>query len=572
MPEQTTATDDASPQILNPPGILRSSSDSVVNSKVGPPEKPMPLNDRKSITKDHQRPRDDVTVDTIEQGTLVVAARASSPLRMTLQPKVAPLSTKVKQQHLQLPSFQALGIANPYPPTILTPPEEPTSLDWTSSDVDHSQLTPTAASSARRNVPANTTHQCLFPEGSIRAASKEDSTPTQASVGALISPSVPSEQEPGSNSSSSSTATEVSSNMPWLTGALGTVLSLVPSGDHATGEVRILNQVQPRPLPQNVLVVPSALTGVINALQATFERYSATRYIDVTYAVPGKYSFGQLPSSPVTTPNRPAAAASMGDYFSMPKTVVYAKGTYAATYSEACQNLTSNPTSRGSPQTLVAPSTITISTLERFIPPATRREYEDLFNMDEPSALVDRMSELKPDNGCMVFIYPTRQGAITFKHNYVGPILGPVLSTMIGVRSIPEIVAERINKLEAIDVMSQFKALVGRINRLIIAMNNKGNGSHQKFKIAMASKETVHLSRGVWAEWFLEQELPRFRHIIDDYYGRTPGRGLPQAHNQDYTAAGMVGEIIDGIKERPYDGGEPQEGIEVGVFVIKRER
>lgn len=348
-------------------------------------------------------------------------------------------------------------------------------------------------------------------------------------------------------------------------------MKLVPSGDDATGEVRILNQVQPRPLPQNVLIVPSALTGVINALQATFERFSATRYIDVTYAVPGKYSFGQLPSSPVTTPNRPAATASMGDYFSMPKTVVYAKGTYAATYAEACQSLASNPSNKGSPQTVVAPSTITISTLERFIPPATRQEYEHLFTMDEPSALVDRMSELKPNGGCMVFIYPTKQGASTFKHNYVGPILGPVLSTMIGVRCIPENVAEKINKLEAMDVMSRYELLLNRVNGLIKTMNEKGSSTMRGFSLAIASKEKVHLGRGVWAEWFLEQELPRFRRIVDDYYGRTPGRGLPQAHNQDYTAAGMVGEIIDGIKERAYDGGEPQEGIEVGVFVIKRE-
>lgn len=262
----------------------------------------------------------------------------------------------------------------------------------------------------------------------------------------------------------------------------------------------------------------------------------------------------------------------MGDYFSMPRTVVYAKGTFAATYAEALQNLAGNPTNKGSPQTVVAPSTITVSTLERFIPPATRQEYEDLFKMDEPSALVDRLSELKPDNGCLVFIYPTKQGAITFKHNYVGPILGPVLSTMIGVRGVPEMVAENINKLEAVEVMSRFDLLGARINRLIKSMNDKGNGNVHRFTLAMASKERVHLGRGIWAEWFLEQELPRVRKIVDDYYGRTHRRTVPQVHDQDFTAAGMVSEIIDGIKERPYNAGEPHEGIEVGVFVIKRTR
>ncbi|KAL8861834.1 MAG: hypothetical protein Q9178_001703 [Gyalolechia marmorata] len=570
LPCPELAITNASLPVLDPPGILRSSSDSVVNGKGRPAKSFNGLDRQKSTSKQTERPREDVTIHTIAQGTLVVAARASSPSKAPSKSTTTSPASRAKQLHLQLPSFQALGIANPYPTSILTPPDEPTSLDWTSPDLDHTQLTPTASSSVRGNGHRTNTPQSPYPQSSILGASNENST--QAPAGSLISPSVPSEQRPGSNSSDSSTATEVASNMPWLDQALGVVLPLIPSGNDATGEVRILNQTQPLPLPQNVLGVPSALTGVINALQATFEQFSVTRYIDVTYAVPGKYSFGQLPSSPVTTPNRPAITASMDDYFSMPRTVVYAKGTFAATHAEACRSLAGNPTNRGFPQTVVAPSTITISTLERFIPPATKQEYEDLFKMDEPSALVDRMSELKPNSGCLIFIYPTKQGANTFKHDYVGPILGPVLSTMIGVRSVPEAVAEKINKLEAMDVMSRFDILKARINRSVRGMNEKGNGSVHRFALVMASKEKVHLGRGVWADWFLEQELPRFRQIVDDYYGRTPGRGLPQVHNQDFTAAGMVGEIIDGIKERPYDGGAPQEGIEVGVFVIKRTR
>lgn len=221
MPDQTIPTDDASPPVLNPPGILRSSSDSVVNSKIGPGEKLLRFDGRKSTSKEHPRLRDDVTVDTIEQGTLVVAARATSPLKAPPQPKTATLAIKAKQQHLQLPSFQALGIANPYPNSILTPPEEPTSLNWTSPDVDH---TPTASSSIRSNIRTSNARQSRVPSNSILGASNDDSTPTQAtSVGSLISPSVPSEQRPGSNSSNSSTATEVASNMPWLNQALGVV-------------------------------------------------------------------------------------------------------------------------------------------------------------------------------------------------------------------------------------------------------------------------------------------------------------------------------------------------------------
>ncbi|KAL8728661.1 MAG: hypothetical protein Q9166_005225 [cf. Caloplaca sp. 2 TL-2023] len=525
-------------------------------------------NSRESRIEGHGKPGEDVAIQTIAQGTLVVAARAPSVPKPLLQSRSPSLGSKSKQQNLQLPSFRELGIANPYPSNIPTPPDEPVSFDWTSPDMGHSQTTPTASTSGFRKSQKSNTPESPVPNKSIIGAS--NGNPTQAPVGSLISPSVPAEGEPGSSSSNSSTATQIAASMPWLEQALGAVLPLIPSGNDATSEVRILHQAQPRPLPRNVLGVPSALTGIINALQVRFEQFSATRYIDVTYAVPGKYSFAQLPNSPVTTPNRPAAMASMGDYFSMPRTVVYAKGTFAANYAEARENLAGNPSRKGVPQTVVAPSTITISTLERFIPPATKEEYLDLFRIDQPSALVDRMSELKPENGCLVFIYPTEHGAATFKHHYLAPILGPILSTMMGARNVPTGVAQDLNRLEAMDAMVTFGGLRARVIQLMKNMNEKGNGTIHRFTLVAAGKEMVHLGRGVWAEWFLEQELPRYRQIINNHFGRTPGRAVPQPQDEDFTAAGMVGEIIDGIKERPYDGGEPQEGIEVGVFVIKR--
>ena len=223
LPDQTLAADDLSPPTPNAPGILRSSSDSIVNSKRGPAKKLTQFDDRNPTGKECPPPRDDVTVNTIEQGTLVVAARALSPSRALSQPKIATLLTKPKKQHLQLPSFQALGIANPYPTTILTPPDEPPSPSWASSDADHNHLTPTASTSIPSNLLTTNAHQSLAPSASILGASNNNSTPTQASVNSLISPSVPPEQEPSSNSSNSSTATEIASNMPWLNQALGTV-------------------------------------------------------------------------------------------------------------------------------------------------------------------------------------------------------------------------------------------------------------------------------------------------------------------------------------------------------------
>lgn len=260
----------------------------------------------------------------------------------------------------------------------------------------------------------------------------------------------------------------------------------------------------------------------------------------------------------------------MGDYFSMPRTVVFAKGAIAASHAESRKHLAENRASAPFPQTVVAPSSITISVLERFIPPSTVSEYNDLFKFDQPSALVDRMAELKPDKGNLVFVYPTQQGACTFRQDYLGPILDPQLRTMIGVHGIsPNVVAD-IARLEAMYEMHDFNQMHVKLAQLLASMNRKGGGNFHRFSIVEAGRQSVHISRDAWAEWYTEQELPRIRDIMNKYYGRA--HLLPKTDGAgDYTAAGLVREIVDAIKGRAYDNGEaPCEGIEVGVFVIKR--
>ncbi|KAL9025041.1 MAG: hypothetical protein Q9196_006065 [Gyalolechia fulgens] len=491
------------------------------------------------------------------QGTLIVAMR---PPTQTKSP-----SRAKARHHLQLPSFRSLGIAVPYPTSILTPPEEPSTMDWKSHDTDQSGTASTAREPSPSDVHPINTLQSPCPGSSILGASNE--TPTQGSIGALVSPSVPSTHDQGSGSSNSSAATEIASNAPWLERALKVILSYISDGSSDASVVNVLYHLQPCPLPRAVLGAPSALTGIISALQTRFEHVSADRYIEVTHAVSSKSSFSQLPNSPVTTPNRPAAEASMGDYFSMPRTVVFAKGTIAASHAESRKILAENPINRAIPQTVVVPSSVAISVLERFIPPATKAEYQDLFKLDQPSALVDRMAELKPDNGNLVFIYPTKTGALTFRNDYLGPILDPLLRTMIGVHGISPSLVYDIAKLEAIESMGAFEQLKSNVAQLIASMNSKAGGKLYRFTMAEASKERVHIGRDPWAEWLTEQELPRLREIMNQYYGRA--MHLP--HSGDFTAAGLVREIVDGIKTRPDEVGEsPPEGIEIGVFVIKR--
>ncbi|KAL8712667.1 MAG: hypothetical protein Q9220_003199 [cf. Caloplaca sp. 1 TL-2023] len=539
------------------PGILRSSSDSVVNSRETHLEDFITKNDLQFKPYDQKPPKDDVAVQTQAQGTLVVAARALSPS------KTASPSNKVRQ-NLQLPSFHALGIAVPYPPTILTPPDEPAPLSWDSPLIDEASITPTQIRSHTDDVSATNTPQVSYPSGQVGIASNP--TAAQDPAASLISPSIQSGDDQKTISSDSSTATEIASYAPWLEQALGAIVPLVASGSSASGVVSVLHHPQPCPLSRNVIGAPSALTGVINALQIRFEQFSATRYVDVTHAVPAKFSFSQLPSSPVTTPNRPAAEATMTDYFSTPRTVVYAKGAIAASHAETRQHLVENPSGMVFPQTVVAPSSIAISVLERFIPPATKQEYNDLFTSDQPSALMDRLTELKPDNGTLLFVYPTKQGALTFKEKYLRPILDPLLRTMIGVHGISPSVVEDVANFDVMYTMYRYDLLKAKLAQMIASMNAKGNGSLHRFTMSVATKESVTIRREAWTEWYTEQELPRVRKIMNKYCERA--MFLPRTG--DFTAAGLIREIVDGIKSRAYDGGEPLDGIEVGVFVLQR--
>ncbi|KAL8736844.1 MAG: hypothetical protein Q9181_002287 [Wetmoreana brouardii] len=556
---------------LHPPAVERSSSDSVVNNN-GTPDRDV------KGGKDHgtehaelqhlNAQREDVAIQTTAQGTLVVAARALP------KSKPAPAAPKTRQP-LQLPSFHSLGIAVRCPISILTPPDEPAPMTWASPGMDQSQTTPTLKGPVSSELHASTSPQTPLPPGSVHRASND--TPTQGAVASLISPSIQSGNDPGSGSTNSSSATEIASRMPWLEQALGAILPFIASGSNAEAKIDILCHPQPCPLSRAVMdasnaPTPSALPGIVNALQARFEHCNDNRYIEVTHAVPSKFSFAQLPNSPVTTPNRPGA--NMGDYFSMPKTVVYTKGVTAASHAESLKILEHTPNGRAAPQTVVAPSTITISVLERYIPPATGQEYRDLFNVTRPSALVDRMTELKRDNGLLVLVYPTYQGAQTFKKRHLFPILDPQLRTMNLVDGIPIHLATDIGALEATQQMYSYDDLRAAVSGLITSMNVQGNGNLHQFALAVANKETIYLGREAWVEWYLEQELPRIRNLINDFYGRTLRKLQPSQEanaRADYTAAGYVGQIVDAIKERVYEE-PPHEAIEVGVFVIKRFR
>ncbi|GAT23666.1 similar to An02g09030 [Aspergillus luchuensis] len=92
---------------------------------------------------------------------------------------------------------------------------------------------------------------------------------------------------------------------------------------------------------------------------------------------------------------------------------------------------------------------------------------------------------------------------------------------------------------------------------------------------------SAHLDRDLWTEWYIHQEKSRMKEVLSVYWQN--GRRLPATkavsnmstnyilEDKEVTSAMLLREILDGIRRRPYgEDSEPRDGVELGVFVIRR--
>ncbi|KAJ5105948.1 hypothetical protein NUU61_003295 [Penicillium alfredii] len=229
------------------------------------------------------------------------------------------------------------------------------------------------------------------------------------------------------------------------------------------------------------------------------------------------------------------------------------------------------------PMPVVPPHSVHISVLERYLPPPSAQEYRDLFCSTRPSFLVDRLCELSPDGGSMLLIYPTKKGASTFKSQYLGPILDPLLRQLVVVNGLSADVGRFLGKLSTVSQMDDFATMRANIVTLCEALSSPSS----RFQLADAGRGSTHLDRSLWAEWYIHQEKARMKEVLSLYWqnGRRPslhkasgsgGSGGFMA-DKEVTSAMLLGEIFDGIRKRPYgEDSEPRDGVELGVFVIRR--
>ena len=293
---------------------------------------------------------------------------------------------------------------------------------------------------------------------------------------------------------------------------------------------------------------------------------SSTQYIQVTHAVPANFALTSLPSSPPTTPSiiNPPEDYFTSRVFSSAVALVDRHDTFTRR-----NDLTMSPFVL-SPSLAVPPSSTDFALLERYIPPSSAQEFLDLFTLSGPSVLADRLVELSPDGGTLLFIYPTKVGAETFKTCYLNPILDPILRSVITSHCLSLDIGVELGTMASISHLVPFEGLKRKLNMLLRGLSGGTvPTSKARYTLVHANKSMVHVHRQVWKQWYLKQEAPKIRHVTTQYLSRA----RKQLGNENVSQVMLMRSIVEGIEQRDYGRGESseeQEGIEVGIFVIRR--
>lgn len=223
-------------------------------------------------------------------------------------------------------------------------------------------------------------------------------------------------------------------------------------------------------------------------------------------------------------------------------------------------------------QPLAPPASVHLAIVERYIPPTSPKEFANLFSLSTPSLLVDRMIELVPGNGCLVFIYPTKTGAKTFMNDHLGPILDPLLRSIAIVNNFSADLSNSIGHMISVDRMMEFEIMRRKIDILCNEINKDMPSTKQRlhglpggFSLVYSHKGEIKLDRKTWSDWWVKQEKPRIRTAVRDYF-RVPGR-LPS--NAEFMPTSLIQEILDGVSTRRCEN-MLNTPTEVGIFVIKR--
>lgn len=286
-----------------------------------------------------------------------------------------------------------------------------------------------------------------------------------------------------------------------------------------------------------------------------------TTWINVFHAVPGRFNLQDLPTIP---PNTPGSSIGGEDYFT---SKVFDTAVPVSDYDGPATAL---------PQSfrpVVPPGSIHVSIIERYIPPPTPNEATTLFDRTGLSLINDRLVELSPTNGLLLFVYPTKTGARTFMSDYLGPVLEPHLRSMAIVNELSADLGTSLHRMASVDHLIDFgelKASMEHFCRQLSTTNESLSRFHPErnttYHLVHASKEEVMPARRIWAaDWWSKQEKPRLRSTVTKYF-----RQNQKAQDTEIVPTALIQGILDGVSFKSNPEGRPDKGIEVGVFVVKK--
>ncbi|KAK5133550.1 hypothetical protein LTR08_007589 [Meristemomyces frigidus] len=346
----------------------------------------------------------------------------------------------------------------------------------------------------------------------------------------------------------------------WVDGAIESLLANLHSAQPPNNPLRVLSHALPSPS-----VTGHIFQNVISAIHNSTPA-SPPVWINVFHAIPGRFNLADLPTSP---PNTPGPAVGGDDYFTQK---IFDSAVPISDYQE---DLSSLPRS---PRPIVPPSSINVSIVERYLPPTSSNEYADMFNPNGPSVLVDRLVELSPNSGTLIFIYPTKTGAQTFMRDYLGPILDPMLRSMCVVHGLSTDLSRTLGNMCAVDRLLEHDQLEHQISQLCAMLSQRStsmqrlHGNRAHFSLVHAGKKEVPLTREVWArDWWTKQEKPRVRDAVTRYVHEAQKKCSNEHVERPVTPAELIQYLLEGVMKKGYSAGqEPEKGVEVSVFVIKR--
>lgn len=391
--------------------------------------------------------------------------------------------------------------------------------------------------------------------GAVASSPDEIQAPSEQQSDPLVLPEIELSAEPDEEIEPSS----------WIDDAVKVLLQNLRTASRPTDSMKILSHALP-----STSSTGHIFSRVINAIHVSTPVSPVTplTWINVFHAIPGRFNLADLPTSPPATPGPPIGG---DDYFTQK---IFDSAVSVLDYQD---DLTSLPRS---PRPVVPPSSIDVSIVERYIPPSSSQEFAEMFEATGSSILLDRLLELSPDNGSLLFIYPTREGAQTFMKEYLGPVLDPLLRSMVVVNGLSSDLCISLGNMRAAHQLLDHDLLRQRIAMLCgrltqgNTMSQRFHGRRPVFSLSYAAKKSVKLTRAVWArEWWTKQEKTRLKQSINDHFLDSQPRrtSINEFAAPQTSATVLLQQILDGVAGTPrQELNVPDHAIEVSVFVITR--